>query len=176
MTYIKNDITFTELPSDPNNTQTPIENQSFKIHLTKHKQLNINNLYIPPRDTTSPHHETENLNIENCLNPLLNTPNTLITGDFNAHSALWHSSLKDKRGKKIADLIQNSIHLPLNMDTHTRIPPTINQQSHLLTSLLSPMISTLTPNGKQSTHSHQTTYRSSSQSTPNQNSDSTKTK
>src|SRR3989454_9821469 len=30
MTYIKNDITFTELPSDPNSTQTPIENKSFK--------------------------------------------------------------------------------------------------------------------------------------------------
>src|SRR2546426_9735579 len=54
MTYIKNDITFTELPSDPNSTQTPIENQSFKIHLTKHKQLNISNLYIPPRRHNKP--------------------------------------------------------------------------------------------------------------------------
>src|SRR5207245_4484374 len=34
MTYIKNHITIKELSSDPNSTQTPIKNQSFKIHLT----------------------------------------------------------------------------------------------------------------------------------------------
>src|SRR2546426_1375755 len=64
MTYIKDDITYTELFSNPNSAQTPIENQSFKRHLTKHKQLKMNNLYIPPRYTTNPHHQTENQNIE----------------------------------------------------------------------------------------------------------------
>ena len=56
MTYIKNDIIFTELktPHTTNNKLTEL--QHIKIHLANHKHLNIFNIYIPPRDTTNPDH------------------------------------------------------------------------------------------------------------------------
>ena len=48
MTYIKNDIIFTDIKTPQNINQQLTELQHIKIHLTKHKALNIHNVYIPP--------------------------------------------------------------------------------------------------------------------------------
>ena len=48
MTYIKNDIIFTDIKTPQNINQQLTKLQHIKIHLTKHKALNIHNVYIPP--------------------------------------------------------------------------------------------------------------------------------
>ena len=129
MTYIKNDIIFTELktPHTTNNKLTEL--QHIKIHLANHKHLNIFNIYIPPRDTTNPDHSNSQEDITNCMTHILNTNNTILTGDFNAHHTLWHSPTTDNRGTLIADLINSSNQIVLNTNTPTRIPTNRNQQA-----------------------------------------------
>ncbi|MGK2940486.1 MAG: reverse transcriptase domain-containing protein [Immundisolibacter sp.] len=140
LTYIKNDITFTESTIPQNINPLSTEIQILNIHLSQAKQMHIANLYIPPRLSTINQHATEDTDIETCLNYLMTLQNTLITGDSNAHSTTWHSPKNDHRGDLIAGIIQNSNHIILNSDTPTRIPPARNQQS------TSPDISTISSN------------------------------
>ena len=129
MTYIKNDIIFTELKTLHTTNNKLIELQHIKIHLANHKHLNIFNIYIPPRDTTNPDHSNSQEDITNCMTHILNTNNTILTGDFNAHHTLWHSPTTDNRGTLIADLINSSNQIVLNTNTPTRIPTNRNQQA-----------------------------------------------
>ena len=117
ITYIKNNITFTTIQTPAIFTPTPIEFQAFRIHLTRHKTITISNTYIPPRNTTSHFHQNEDTNIETCVQHILDLPNSLMAGDFNAHSQLWHSHLQDHRGSLITELIQNSDLVTLNTNT-----------------------------------------------------------
>ena len=129
MTYIKNDIIFTELKTPHTTNHKLTELQHIKIHLANHKHLNIFNIYIPPRDTTNPDHSNSQEDITNCMMHILNTNNTILTGDFNAHHTLWHSPTTDNRGTLIADLINSSNQIVLNTNTPTRIPTNRNQQA-----------------------------------------------
>ena len=129
MTYIKNDIIFTELKTLHTTNNKLTELQHIKIHLANHKHLNIFNIYIPPRDTTNPDHSNSQEDITNCMTHILNTNNTILTGDFNAHHTLWHSPTTDNRGTLIADLINSSNQIVLNTNTPTRIPTNRNQQA-----------------------------------------------
>ena len=67
--------------------------------------------------------------ITNCMTHILNTNNTILTGDFNAHHTLWHSPTTDNRGTLIADLINSSNQIVLNTNTPTRIPTNCNHQA-----------------------------------------------
>ena len=129
MTYIKKDIIFTELKTPHTTNHKLTELQHIKIHLANHKHLNIFNIYIPPRDTTNPDHSNSQEDITNCMTHILNTNNTILTGDFNAHHTLWHSPTTDNRGTLIADLINSSNQIVLNTNTPTRIPTNRNQQA-----------------------------------------------
>jgi len=126
ITFIKSTITFTEIkPTLPN---SHIEHQIIKLHLNQNHHLHIANIYIPPRDTKSPHHATETQTITNCLEHLTALENTLITGDFNAHSPLWYSPTTDQRGETIELALTSSNHAILNQDQPTRLPNNPNQQ------------------------------------------------
>ena len=46
----------------------------------------------------------------------------IILGDFNAHDALWFSSINDARGSALAEEIRDSAFGILNCDKHTRVP------------------------------------------------------
>ena len=129
MTYIKNDIIFTELKTPHTTNHKLTELQHIKIHLANHKHLNIFNIYIPPGDTTNPDHSNSQEDITNCMTHILNTNNTILTGDFNAHHTLWHSPTTDNRGTLIADLINSSNQIVLNTNTPTRIPTNRNHQT-----------------------------------------------
>ena len=59
-----------------------------------------------------------------------NIPHSVLTGDVNAHSTLWHSYTDDYRGQLIADVISNSDHITLNTNTPTRVPNTTLQQTY----------------------------------------------
>ena len=69
---------------------------------------------------------------------ILDSDRTIVTGGFNAHHHMWYSPMTDHRGTLIADKINNSDHLTLNTDSHTRHPTNRNQQP------TSPDISTAT--------------------------------
>ena len=128
LTYVKSNITFTDIKLHQQCNINTIETQQIKIHLSNHKHLNIFNMYIAPRDTQNPNHENLDVDITNCLNHVLATDSTILTGDFNAHHHQWYSPTTDHRGLLISDLLDNSNHITLNLDTPTRLPTTTNQQ------------------------------------------------
>ena len=110
LTFINNNITFLQIPIPTNLITNNIELITTKIHL-KHTNLHISNVYIPPNTN----------NIDNSINNLFihltSFPNSIITGDFNAHSQTWHSLFTDHRGQLITSLILNSNHIILNQNT-----------------------------------------------------------
>jgi hypothetical protein len=140
LTYINNNISFSEAPIPQTINAHNTELQIIKLHLSPSKHIRIANIYIPPRDTTNPHHITEDRDITQCIQHITQLDNTIITGDINAHSLAWHCPANDHRGDIITDLITNSSHIVLNEDTPTRLPHAKNQQP------TSPDISTVTSN------------------------------
>ena len=121
ITYVKDEISFTEIESSKIATSDKQEIIIIRINLTSSKKFHITNMYLPPRDTNTSY-LNEDKELEQLFNQLLNLQNNIITGDMNAHSNLWHSTLIDHRGKIISDIIQNSDHIAINMDTPTQIP------------------------------------------------------
>ena len=102
--------------------------QNFKwsrYTLTNTKHITIASIYIPPRDTSSTHYKTADTDIQY----ITNIPHSVLTGDVNAHSTLWHSYTDDHRGQLIADVISNSDHITRNTNTPTRVPNTTLQQT-----------------------------------------------
>ena len=100
-----------------------------KVHINNTKHITIANIYIPPRDTTSTHYKTADTDIQHFIQYITNIPHSVLTGDVNAHSTLWHSYTDDHRGQLIADVISNSDHITLNTNTPTRVPNTTLQQT-----------------------------------------------
>ena len=85
-----------------------------KVHIKNTKHITIENIYIPPRGSTSTHYETVGTDILHCIQQLTKIPHSVLTGDVNAHSTFWHSYTDDQRGQLIADAISNSDHITLN--------------------------------------------------------------
>ena len=146
LTYIKHNITFsdTKIPNFINPINTEL--QIIQLHITHKKIYTIANIYIPPRNTTSPDHATCDADITSCIQYITNLPNSIISGDINAHSPIWHSHTTDHRGDLIADLLGNSDHITLNTNTHTRLPFAANQRP------TSPDITSITTNLYNRTH------------------------
>ena len=129
ITLIRDNITFTttDIPSTINTHN--IELQMVMVHINNTKHITIANIYIPPRDTTSTHYKTADTDIQHCIQYITNIPHSVLTGDVNAHSTLWHSYTDDHRGQLIADVISNSDHITLNTNSPTRVPNTTLQQT-----------------------------------------------
>ena len=100
LTYIKHNITFsdTKIPNFINPINTEL--QIIQLHITNNKIYTIANIYIPPRNTTSADHATCDADITSCIQYITNLPNSIISGDINAHSPIWHSYTKKKKKKK----------------------------------------------------------------------------
>ena len=129
ITLIRDNITFspTDIPSTINTHN--IELQMVKVHLNNTKHITIANVYIPPRDSTSTHYKTAEKDIQHCIQHITTISHSVLTGNVNAHSSLWHSYTDDHRGQLIAEVISNSDHISLNTDTPTRVPNTAFQQT-----------------------------------------------
>ena len=126
---IRDNITFTttDIPSTINTHNTEL--QMVKVHINNTKHIRIANIYIPPRGSTSTHYKTSDTDIQRCIQHITNIPHSVLTGDVNAHSTLWHSYTDDHRGQLIAAVIGNSDHITLNINTPTRVPNTTLQQT-----------------------------------------------
>ena len=84
------------------------------------------NIYIAPRNTATPQHDTidtTDTDITNCIQYITNIPNSIIT-----ITTLWHSYTDDHRGELISETLSNSNHITLNTDTPTRVPNNAPQQ------------------------------------------------
>src|SRR5437867_8046154 len=127
ITYIKDNLTFNNTASFaiPN-----IESQTTTIPLTKTKNLIVTNLYLPQNPSTN--QQTVDANITTLFTRLTNIPNSLIAGDINAHSQLWHSPTADHRGDVIASLLQGSDHVVLNQDPYTRTASLLQGSDHVV--------------------------------------------
>ena len=62
--------------------------------------ITIANIYIPPRDSTSTHYKTADTDIQHCIQYIINIPHSVLTGDVNAYSTLWHSYNDDHKGPR----------------------------------------------------------------------------
>ena len=129
ITLIRDNITFatTYIPSTINTHNTEL--QMVKVHINNTEHITIANIYIPPRYTTSTHYKTADTDIQHSIQYITNIPHSVLTGDVNAHSTLWHSYTDDHRGQLIADGISNSDLITLNTNTPTRVPNTTLQQT-----------------------------------------------
>ena len=99
------------------------------VHINNTKHITIANIYIPPLDSTSTHYKITDTGIQHCIQHITHIPHSVLTGDVNSHSTLWHSYTDDHRGQLIADVISNSDHITLNTNTPTRVPNTTLQQT-----------------------------------------------
>ena len=124
---IKDDITFTniQIPKAINTHNTELQ----LIKINKTKDITVAYTYLPLRDTTSPHYNTVDTDIAYCIRHVINIPDSILTGDVNAHSTLWYSHTDDHRGQLISDKISSSEHIILNTGTPTRVPHTTLPQA-----------------------------------------------
>ena len=129
ITLIRDNITFTttDIASTINTLNTEL--QMVKVHNNNTKHTTIANIYILPRDSTFTHYKTTDTDKQHCIQHITNIPHSVLTGDVNAHSTLWHSYTDDHRGQLIAGVISNSHHITLNTNTPTRVPNTTLQQT-----------------------------------------------
>ena len=92
--------------------------QAIDVHLNN-STLRVVNFYLPPGADAS---------FENVLKATSNGP-TIVVGDANCHSSLWHSNIEaDATGKEIEDLIAESNLVVINGQTATSIPYDENQR------------------------------------------------
>ena len=99
------------------------------VHINNTKHITIANIVIPPWDSTSTYYKTADADIQQCIQYITNIQQSVLTGDVNAHSTLWHLYTDDHRGQPIVDVISNSHHITLNTNTPTRVPNTTLQQT-----------------------------------------------
>ena len=155
ITLIRDNITFTttDIPSTINIHNTEL--QMVMVHINNTKHITIANIYIPPRNTTSTHYKTADTDIQHCIQYITNIPHSVITGDVNAYSTLWHSYTDNYIGQLVADVISNSDHITLTPQQECQTPP-YNKHHHQT----SPRCLTYFPTGHRglNTHYHQTTY------------------
>ena len=107
---IHKNIKYQKLPDLPPDLH--LETLGIKIN-----DISIFNVYLPPVTSCSQGYNPD-------FSALLNMKDSIIIGDFNAHDALWFSSLSDARGNALAELIGDSAFGVLNCDKPTRIPTT----------------------------------------------------
>ena len=100
-----------------------------KVHVNNTKRITIESIYISPRDSTSTHYKTADTDIQHFIQYITNIPHSILTGDVNAHSTLWHSYTGDRRGQLIANVISKSDHITLNTNTPTNVSNTTLQQT-----------------------------------------------
>ena len=154
ITLIRDNITFTtpDIPSTINTHN--IELQMVKVHINNTKHIAIADIYIPPRHTTSTHYGTADTDIQHCIQCITGIPHSVLAGDVNAHSTLWHSCTDDHRGQLMADVISNSDRMALDTNTPTGVPDATLQQ----TSPRCLAHFAAGHRGQLNTHYHQTTY------------------
>ena len=95
ITLIRDNITFTPTYIPLTINTHNIELQMVKVHSINAKHITIVNVYVPPRDSTSTYYKTADKDIQHCIQHITTIPHSVLTGDVNADSSLWHSYTDD---------------------------------------------------------------------------------
>ena len=84
ITLIIDNITFTttDIPSTINTHNTEL--QMVKVHINNTKHITIENIYMPPRGSTSTYYKTVDTDIQHCIQYIANLPYSVLIG------TLWH--------------------------------------------------------------------------------------
>ena len=114
MTFIKKSLAFETIRDA---TKDSTETQCFKIKMSKRKWVEICNIYCPPVRS-----HTTNQNVRLATKTIPSTSESIVLGDFNAHSPIWDQfQPPDERGEAVEDWIINNDMTVLNDGRHTRI-------------------------------------------------------
>ena len=111
MSYIRTSLTHEKRKDE---CKDATETSTFAVKTSRNRWADITNLYCPP--ASSPGFDTLRLATE--IVPVTN--NSIICGDFNAHSLLWDNN-EDTRGEEVEDWIIDKGLTVLNDGTPTRI-------------------------------------------------------
>jgi len=103
ISFIRHSLTFREDSRRTTIDTVVPEVSSFFVKVTRHRWLNIVNCYLPSSRTAA---NAVSATVITSLDFLPATEDTLIGGDFNAHSNLWDSEQStDNRGELVTDWI-----------------------------------------------------------------------
>ena len=69
-----------------------------KVYINNSKHITIANSYIPLRDNTSTQYKTDDTDIQHSIQYITHIAHSVLTGDVNVHSTIWHSYTDDNRG------------------------------------------------------------------------------
>ena len=97
------------------NPDAHMEVQRIRVKTSEKSWLTVTNCYIPPTSSCQNQYKP-------ALEKILDAEDSLVLGDMNGHDELWHSSLSDKRGEDMSEIICQSSHGVLNEDSPTRVP------------------------------------------------------
>ena len=96
------------------------------VHINNTKHITITNMYIPSPGTISMYYKTADTDIQHNIQYITKIPHSVLTGDVNAHSTLWHSYTDDHTGQLKADVISNPEHIT---QTHHKMSNLTLQQT-----------------------------------------------
>ena len=113
MIYLKNSLVFESLNTTSDNGTEII---SIRVKVGRRRWATIHNLYCPPKRPQS------SVKVILTLDNIPVSPETLVLGDFNAHTRLWDEHQPtDDRGDMLLDwCLSKNLHI-MNDGTHTRV-------------------------------------------------------
>ena len=114
ISYIRNSLVYEPLVDE---TKDATETSSFAIKMANNKWAKFTNVYCPPPSSLA------KAGLPTHISPEIipTSPNSIICGDFNAHSLLWDTILQgDTRGYCIEDWLIDSNLTVINGDVPTR--------------------------------------------------------
>ena len=113
---ISHDVEFSPIDvTDVIGADPHLELQAINLHL-RHVSFAVYNVYIPPNSSCAPGYRPD---FERFLDDVAG--DSVIVGDFNAHSDSWFSSLNDLRGDSLAEAVEGSEYAFMNTDHATRL-------------------------------------------------------
>jgi endonuclease/exonuclease/phosphatase family metal-dependent hydrolase len=119
ISYIKTTLTHEHIKDEACDTT---ETSTFRVKLTRNKWIKISNVYCPPLSASRQYRAKHLCRLDTSIIPA--TPNSLICGDFNAHSPMWDSiAASDIRGSEVEDWMVAKKLTLLNNGQATRISP-----------------------------------------------------
>ena len=122
LSYVAKSITFQKIKDESKNAT---EVSTFSVKLKKNKWAKISNIYCPP---DSHAYQPGFVQLRTDLIPA--SPNSIITGDVNAHSQLWDETQpSDARGDDIVEFLASNSLSMLNDGSPTRTNPSTGQGS-----------------------------------------------
>lgn len=119
VTLVKKGIAYQTRPINEYKHKDDNTTEMLAIQIRLHNDmLNLLNIYIPPKNSSVNNEEA----ICNSINKLPNGEKWLICGDYNGHHELWDNIVsEDRRGKSIANWVEDNNFMILNDGNPTRI-------------------------------------------------------